>query len=159
MAITIGDCLSWLFCLCIVLNISPSSSLTRPRSTKFFSKIDLIGFFFTLYTHRECRLLVLIQITSSCFDWHSLLLSTFWWVTSQTKFLVISFQLLHLISSQCIGTLDLNFQIIFILAFSAVSFGKSWGREQDTTGIFRGNLILLQVHCYRLVTLNSIHTT
>lgn len=49
MAITIGDCFSCLFCLCIVLNISPSSSLTHPRSTKFFSKIDLIGFLFTLH--------------------------------------------------------------------------------------------------------------
>ena len=143
MAMTIGVCLSWLFCLCIVLNISPSSSLTRPRSTKFFSKIDLIGFFFTLYTHRECRLLVLIQITSSCFDWHSLLLSTFWWVTSQTKFLVISFHLLHLIPSHCLGNLDLNFQFIFMLALSAVSFGKSWSREQDSPGIFGGNLIAL----------------
>ena len=46
-------------------------------------------------------------------------------LTSQTKFLVISFHLLHLIPSHCLGNLDLNFQFIFMLAFSAVSFGKS----------------------------------
>lgn len=111
---------------------------------KIFLKNWFDRVFFSLFiSYRECRLLVLIQITSSCFDWHSLLLSTFWWVTSQTKFLVISFHLLHLIPSHCLGNLDLNFQFIFMLAFSAVSFGKSWGREQDSPGIFGGNLITL----------------